>query len=132
MRRNPADGSLIAQMLPASAEDYEASWHRRFETAAPYARGPGTEGGECCLRLLGEELVVATNLSSARCYRRGDEKKGGAQRGKGSRMERSSWLRVWGHVQEYDRHRRVAVGHRGCVMGSTNVHSEGRPQQPEV
>jgi aldehyde dehydrogenase (NAD+) len=53
--RNPADGSLIAQMRPASAEDYEAVMASAAEAAAAWRRVPAPKRGEA-VRLLGEEL----------------------------------------------------------------------------
>jgi aldehyde dehydrogenase (NAD+) len=53
--RNPADGSLIAQMRPASAEDYEAVIASAAEAAAAWRRVPAPKRGEA-VRLLGEEL----------------------------------------------------------------------------
>jgi aldehyde dehydrogenase (NAD+) len=53
--RNPADGSLIAQMRPASAEDYEAVMASAVEAAAAWRRIPAPKRGEA-VRLLGEEL----------------------------------------------------------------------------
>ncbi len=53
--RNPADGSLIAQMRPASAEDYEAVMASATEAAAAWRRVPAPKRGEA-VRLLGEEL----------------------------------------------------------------------------
>jgi aldehyde dehydrogenase (NAD+) len=53
--RNPADGSLIAQMRPASAEDYEAVMASAVEAAAAWRRVPAPKRGEA-VRLLGEEL----------------------------------------------------------------------------
>jgi len=53
--RNPADGSLIAQMRPASAEDYEAVMKSAVEAGAAWRRTPAPKRGEA-IRLLGEEL----------------------------------------------------------------------------
>jgi len=53
--RNPADGSLIAQMRPASAEDYEAVMASASEAAAAWRHVPAPKRGEA-VRLLGEEL----------------------------------------------------------------------------
>lgn len=53
--RNPADGSLIAQLRPASAEDYEAVMASALEAAAAWRRVPAPKRGEA-VRLLGEEL----------------------------------------------------------------------------
>jgi aldehyde dehydrogenase (NAD+) len=53
--RNPADGSLIAQMRPASAEDYESVIASAVEAAAAWRRVPAPKRGEA-VRLLGEEL----------------------------------------------------------------------------
>jgi len=53
--RNPADGTLIAQMRPASAEDYEAVIASAAEAAAAWRRVPAPKRGEA-IRLLGEEL----------------------------------------------------------------------------
>jgi len=53
--RNPADGALIAQMRPASAEDYESVMASAVETAAVWRKVPAPKRGEA-VRLLGEEL----------------------------------------------------------------------------
>jgi len=53
--RNPADGTLIAQMRPASADDYEAVISSSAEAAATWRRVPAPKRGEA-VRLLGEEL----------------------------------------------------------------------------
>jgi aldehyde dehydrogenase (NAD+) len=53
--RNPADGSLIAQMRPASAEDYENVMASAVEAAAVWRRVPAPKRGEA-VRLLGDEL----------------------------------------------------------------------------
>ena len=53
--RNPADGSLIAQMRPASAEDYENVMASAVEAAVAWRRVPAPKRGEA-VRLLGEEL----------------------------------------------------------------------------
>jgi len=53
--RNPADGSLIAQMRPAGAEDYENVMASAVEAAAVWRRVPAPKRGEA-IRLLGEEL----------------------------------------------------------------------------
>jgi len=53
--RNPADGALIAQMRPASAEDYENVMSSAVETAAVWRRVPAPKRGEA-VRLLAEEL----------------------------------------------------------------------------
>jgi aldehyde dehydrogenase (NAD+) len=53
--RNPADGSLIAQMRPASAEDFEAIMASATEAAAAWRHVPAPKRGEA-VRLLGEEL----------------------------------------------------------------------------
>ncbi|MBS0416838.1 MAG: aldehyde dehydrogenase family protein [Proteobacteria bacterium] len=53
--RNPADGSLVAQMRPASAEDYEAVMKSAVDAAAAWRRVPAPKRGEA-IRLLGEEL----------------------------------------------------------------------------
>jgi aldehyde dehydrogenase (NAD+) len=53
--RNPADGALIAQMRPASAEDYENVMTSAVEAAAAWRRVPAPKRGEA-VRLLGEEL----------------------------------------------------------------------------
>jgi aldehyde dehydrogenase (NAD+) len=53
--RNPADGTLIAQMRPASAEDYENVIASAKEAAAAWRKVPAPKRGEA-VRLLGEEL----------------------------------------------------------------------------
>jgi aldehyde dehydrogenase (NAD+) len=53
--RNPADGSLIAQMRPASPEDYENVIASAVETAAVWRHVPAPKRGEA-VRLLGDEL----------------------------------------------------------------------------
>jgi aldehyde dehydrogenase (NAD+) len=53
--RNPADGSLIAQMRPANAEDYENVVASAVEAAAVWRGVPAPKRGEA-VRLLGEEL----------------------------------------------------------------------------
>src|SRR5579859_5481954 len=53
--RNPADGTLIAQMRPASAEDYEHVMSSAVATAAMWRKVPAPKRGEA-VRLLGEEL----------------------------------------------------------------------------
>jgi aldehyde dehydrogenase (NAD+) len=53
--RNPADGALIAQMRPASAEDYENVIAAAVEAAAAWRHVPAPKRGEA-VRLFGEEL----------------------------------------------------------------------------
>ena len=53
--RNPADGSLIAQMRPASEEDYENVMTSATAAAAAWRRVPAPKRGEA-VRLLGDEL----------------------------------------------------------------------------
>jgi aldehyde dehydrogenase (NAD+) len=53
--RNPADGTLLAQVRPASAEDYENVLSSAALTAAHWRRVPAPKRGEA-VRLLGEEL----------------------------------------------------------------------------
>jgi aldehyde dehydrogenase (NAD+) len=53
--RNPADGALIAQMRPASAEDYENVIASAVDAAAAWRHVPAPKRGEA-VRLLGEEL----------------------------------------------------------------------------
>lgn len=53
--RNPADGSLIAQMRPATLEDYEHVMASAVEAAAKWRSVPAPKRGEA-IRLLGEEL----------------------------------------------------------------------------
>jgi len=53
--RNPADASLIAQMRPASSEDYEAVVASAVEAATAWRTVPAPKRGEA-VRLLGEEL----------------------------------------------------------------------------
>jgi aldehyde dehydrogenase (NAD+) len=53
--RNPADGTLLAQVRPASAEDYENVVSSALATAALWRQVPAPKRGEA-VRLLGEEL----------------------------------------------------------------------------
>jgi aldehyde dehydrogenase (NAD+) len=53
--RNPSDGALIAQMRPASAEDYENVMAAAVEAAAAWRQVPAPKRGEA-VRLFGEEL----------------------------------------------------------------------------
>jgi aldehyde dehydrogenase (NAD+) len=53
--RNPADDSLIAQMRPAGADDYEAVIESAAKAAAAWRLVPAPKRGEA-IRLLGEEL----------------------------------------------------------------------------
>jgi aldehyde dehydrogenase (NAD+) len=53
--RNPADGTLIAQVRPASAEDYENVIASATGAAAQWRQVPAPKRGEV-VRLLGEEL----------------------------------------------------------------------------
>ena len=53
--RNPADGALLAQVRPASAEDYEAIMSSALAAAAAWRLVPAPKRGEA-VRLLGEEL----------------------------------------------------------------------------
>ncbi|HEY3786754.1 MAG TPA: aldehyde dehydrogenase family protein [Steroidobacteraceae bacterium] len=53
--RNPADGTLIAQVRPASAEDYEHVLTSATQAARVWRRVPAPKRGEA-VRLLGEEL----------------------------------------------------------------------------
>jgi len=53
--RNPADGSLIAQVRPANSEDYEHVLTSATEAARVWRRVPAPKRGEA-VRLLGEEL----------------------------------------------------------------------------
>jgi aldehyde dehydrogenase (NAD+) len=53
--RNPASGSLIAQVRPASAEDYESVMSSAVAAAAAWRHVPAPKRGEA-VRLLGEEL----------------------------------------------------------------------------
>ncbi len=53
--RNPADGTLLAQVRPASAEDYENVVSSAVATAAVWRQVPAPKRGEA-VRLLGEEL----------------------------------------------------------------------------
>jgi aldehyde dehydrogenase (NAD+) len=58
--RNPADGTLIAQMRPANAEDYENVIASATEAAAGWRKVPAPKRGEA-IRLLGEELRLHKN-----------------------------------------------------------------------
>ena len=53
--RNPADGTVLAQVRPASTEDYENVVASAVETAAMWRRVPAPKRGEA-VRLVGEEL----------------------------------------------------------------------------
>ena len=53
--RNPADGTLLAQVRPASADDYESVVSSAVATAALWRQVPAPKRGEA-VRLLGEEL----------------------------------------------------------------------------
>jgi aldehyde dehydrogenase (NAD+) len=53
--RNPADGTVIAQVRPASAQDYENVLSSAVQTAAVWRTVPAPKRGEA-IRLLGEEL----------------------------------------------------------------------------
>jgi aldehyde dehydrogenase (NAD+) len=53
--RNPSSGSLIAQVRPASAEDYESVMSSAVAAAAAWRQVPAPKRGEA-VRLLGEEL----------------------------------------------------------------------------
>lgn len=53
--RNPANGSLIAQLRPASAADYENVLSSAVKAATAWRRVPAPKRGEA-VRLLGEEL----------------------------------------------------------------------------
>ncbi len=53
--RNPADGTLIAQLRPASAQDYENVMASAVEAGAQWRLVPAPKRGEA-VRLLGEEL----------------------------------------------------------------------------
>ena len=53
--RNPANGTLLAQVRPANAADYEAVMRSAVETAADWRQIPAPKRGEA-VRLIGEEL----------------------------------------------------------------------------
>ena len=53
--RNPANGTLIAQVRPASVEDYEHVVSSAVEIAARWREIPAPKRGET-VRLIGEEL----------------------------------------------------------------------------
>jgi aldehyde dehydrogenase (NAD+) len=53
--RNPADGTVIAQVRPANETDYENVINSAVETAAAWRTVPAPKRGEA-IRLLGEEL----------------------------------------------------------------------------
>ena len=53
--RNPADGTLIAQVRPASEEDYESVISAAVAAAAAWRDVPAPKRGEA-VRLIGEEL----------------------------------------------------------------------------
>ena len=52
---NPADGTLIAQVQPATPEDYEGIMNSALDAAARWRTVPAPKRGEA-VRLLGEEL----------------------------------------------------------------------------
>src|SRR2546421_2047960 len=53
--RNPSDGTLLAQVRPASAQDYEHVLSSAVDAAAAWRDVPAPKRGEA-IRLLGEEL----------------------------------------------------------------------------
>src|SRR5438067_7893698 len=53
--RNPADGTLLAQVRPASAQDYEHVLSSAVDAAAAWRDVPAPKRGEA-VRLLGEQL----------------------------------------------------------------------------
>src|ERR1700681_2349385 len=53
--RNPSDGTLLAQLRPATAQDYEHVVSSAVEAAAAWRHVPAPKRGEA-VRLLGEEL----------------------------------------------------------------------------
>src|SRR5438045_5045768 len=53
--RNPSDGTLLAQVRPASAQDYEHVLSSAVDAAAAWRDVPAPKRGEA-VRLLGEEL----------------------------------------------------------------------------
>src|SRR5881394_1027776 len=53
--RNPSDGTLLAQVRPASAQDYEHVLSSAVEAAAAWREVPAPKRGEA-VRLLGEQL----------------------------------------------------------------------------
>ncbi len=53
--RNPADGTLLAQVRPAATEDYEHVMRSAVEAAAAWRDVPAPKRGEA-VRLLGEQL----------------------------------------------------------------------------
>src|SRR2546430_13149474 len=53
--RNPADGTLLAQVRPASAQDYEHVLSSAVDAAAAWRDVPAPKRGET-VRLLGEQL----------------------------------------------------------------------------
>ncbi len=53
--RNPADGTVLAQVRPASEEDYENVMSSAVQTASLWRQVPAPKRGEA-VRLLGEEL----------------------------------------------------------------------------
>lgn len=107
--RNPADGSLIAQMRPASAEDYENVMASAVETAAAWRRVPAPKRGEA-VRLLAEALRRhKTDLGTLVSLENGKILPEG-----------------WGEVQEMIDIADFAVGQSRMLYGNT-MHSE-RPQ----
>ncbi|HEY2035750.1 MAG TPA: aldehyde dehydrogenase family protein, partial [Steroidobacteraceae bacterium] len=53
--RNPATGTLIAQVRPAGPQEYDAVMHSAVQTAAAWRAVPAPKRGEV-VRLIGEEL----------------------------------------------------------------------------
>ncbi len=58
--RNPADGSLLAQVRPATSADYEAVMASAVQAAAAWREVPAPKRGEA-VRLLGEALRAHKN-----------------------------------------------------------------------
>jgi aldehyde dehydrogenase (NAD+) len=69
--RNPANGTLLAQVRPANAADYEAVMKSAVETAADWRQVPAPKRGEA-VRLIGEELRKhKTELGTLVCLENG-------------------------------------------------------------
>src|SRR5881394_2397050 len=107
--RNPSDGTLLAQVRPASAQDYEHVLSSAVEAAAAWREVPAPKRGEA-VRLLGEQLRRhKSDLGTLVTLENGKIKAEGL-----------------GEVQEMIDIADFAVGQSRMLYGST-MHSE-RPQ----
>src|SRR4029077_11578233 len=108
---NPADGTLLAQVRPASAQDYEQVLSSAVEAAAAWRDVPAPKRGEA-VRLLGEQLRRHKN-----------------DLGTLVSLENGKILpEALGEVQEMIDIADFAVGQSRMLYGRT-MHSE-RPQHP--